>query len=81
VIAHKFDTGIKDATGRVHWAMEAFDDAEDALAYGLEWAALRIRDGQPRVRKILVCHTVIDEDYGIKVSVDAHYMTVKIKQD
>jgi hypothetical protein len=81
MIRHEFDAGIKDATGRIHWAMEAFEDAENALAYGLEWAAFRIRDGQPRVRKIFVCHTIIDDDYGIRLSVDARYMVVKIKQD
>jgi hypothetical protein len=81
MIRHTFDAGITTADGKTYWAQEAWDDAEEALAYGLEWAASRIRWKAPRARKILVAHTVTDDDYGTTIAFDGEYMVTEIAQD
>lgn len=81
MIEHKFNAGITTANDVTMLAPEWWDDAEDALAQGLEWAASRIRNDEPRAREIVVSHIVRDTDYGIVAGVDHDYMVIVIGQD
>lgn len=75
-IVREYDTAVVSPTG-IQWSQSNHGSAREALAFGLEWAADRIRNNG-LVLSVRVSETVIDNDYGNTVSEDRDLIVVSI---